>query len=225
MSALPNVILNFHGFGDPHAGVDPDERPYWLPLDDFARLLDRIAADLDPSRIVLTFDDGNASDLEAAALLAGRGLTGRFYVLAGRIGQRHYLSAADLRSLVAMGMTVGLHGRAHSKWPTLDDAGLADETVRARSEIAHAAGCLVDEVAIPFGAYNRRVFGWLERQDFRRILTSDRGPFDPTARVWNRNTVRADTTEAQIEAMIAGRLGATERVRLAASQFIRRRVR
>jgi peptidoglycan/xylan/chitin deacetylase (PgdA/CDA1 family) len=225
MSALPNVILNFHGLGDPHAGVEPGERPYWLPLEDFARVLDRIAADPDPSRIVLTFDDGNASDLEAAALLAGRGMAGRFYVLAGRIGHRHYLSAADLRSLVAMGMTVGLHGRAHNRWPTLDDANLVDETVRARSDIALAAGCPIDEVAIPFGAYDRRVFGWLERQDFRRILTSDRGPFDPAARVWNRNTVRADMTAAQIEAILAGRLGWTERVRLAVSQFLRRRVR
>ena len=142
-----------------------------------------------------------------------------------RIGHEHYLSGADLRSLVEMGMTVGLHGRAHRKWTGLDDAGLVDETVRARGEVAEAAGCPIDEVAIPFGAYDRRVFAWLLRQDFARILTSDRGPFDPAERVWNRNTVRAAMGPSEIDAILSGTASPVERLRLAASQLIRRRLR
>ena len=220
-----HVALNFHGLGEPHTGIDADERPFWLSRDAFAAILDRIAGDPRPERFAITFDDGNASDLEAAQLLANRGLRGRFYVLAGRLGQPHYLSHADLRTLTDLGMIVGLHGRHHVDWRTLDDAALADETVRARDEVATAAGQPVDEVAIPFGAYDSRVFTWLERHGFRRILTSDRGAFDPHAQVWNRNTMMADMDADTVESVLAGSAGPLERLKQAASQAYRRRFR
>lgn len=220
-----HVALNFHGLGDPHAGVDADERPFWLSRKAFTAIVDRIAGDPHPQRFAITFDDGNASDLEAAKMLADRGLTGRFYVLAGRLGEPHYLSHADLRTLTDMGMTVGLHGRHHVDWRTLDDDALEDETVRARDEVAEAAGHPVEEVAIPFGAYDSRVFGWLERHGFRHILTSDRGVFDPRALVWNRNTMMADMDADAVETILAGYAGPVERLKQAASRAYRRRFR
>ena len=225
VKARAHVALNFHGLGEPHAGIDADERPFWLARDAFAAILDRIAADPHPDRFAITFDDGNASDLEAAEMLASRELKGRFYVLAGRLGQPHYLSREDLRTLAAMGMTVGLHGRHHLDWRTLDDAALEDETVRARDEVALAAGRPVDEVAIPFGAYDSRVFTWLERHGFRRILTSDRGTFDPVARVWNRNTMMAGMNADEVETILTGNAGPLERMKQAASRAYRRRFR
>lgn len=225
VKAGAHVALNFHGLGEPHIGVDADERPFWLSREAFAAILDRIARDPHPERFAITFDDGNASDLEAAEMLSRRGLRGRFYVLAGRLGQPNYLSHADLRMLTSMGMTVGLHGRNHLDWRTLDDAGLEDETISARDEVAEASGRPVDEVAIPYGAYDSRVFAWLEHHGFRHILTSDRGTFDPDARVWNRNTMMADMGDDMIEAILAGSVGPLERVKLAASRAYRRRLR
>ena len=57
--------------------------------------------------MVWTFDDGNASDMHAAEQLASAGLSGKFYVLSGRIGKERYLAANDLRELDSMGMEVG----------------------------------------------------------------------------------------------------------------------
>lgn len=224
-SALPHVALNFHGLGEPHSAVDADEARFWLSFAAFEEILQRMAADPAPERFVITFDDGNHSDQWAAETLARYGRTGRFYVLAGRIGQPGYLSAAELRDLCDSGMTIGLHGRSHVDWRTLDDERLADETVTARREIAEATGRPVDEVAIPFGAYDSRVFAWLERHEFRRILTSDRGTFDPAARVWNRNTMLADMDGAAIDAILTPAPPALERIRMAASQAYRRRFR
>jgi len=223
--ALPHVALNFHGLGTPHAGVDTDEHPFWLSFDAFERILDRMDADPAPGRFLITFDDGNHSDLEAAERLRRRGRSGRYYVLAGRIGEPGYLSAGELKSLAAGGAVIGLHGRGHIDWRRADDRQLADETVAAREDIAAATGRPVDEVAIPFGAYDSRVFTWLEHHGFRHILTSDCGTFDPDAQVWNRNTVTADMDAAEIDTILSGGAGPLARLRMAASQAYRRRLR
>lgn len=222
MTRFPHIALNFHGIGTPPAGIDADERPYWLPVARFEQIVARVALDPRPARFVFTFDDGNASDLEAAEVLQRHGLKGRFFVLAGRLSKPGYLSPADLRALAARGMTVGLHGRHHVDWRSLDDAGLADETGAARAEIAEAVGQPVDEVAIPFGAYNLRVIEHLAGQGFRRILTSDSGPFDPHALIWNRNSLRSDMSAEAIDAIFQARAPLAGRLRQALSRIVRR---
>ncbi|MXO75653.1 hypothetical protein GRI40_10535 [Altererythrobacter aerius] len=67
------MAVNFHGLGTPHTAVAEDERPFWLPLERFEQILGRIARSPDPARFVVTFDDGNASDIMAADALARRG--------------------------------------------------------------------------------------------------------------------------------------------------------
>jgi peptidoglycan/xylan/chitin deacetylase (PgdA/CDA1 family) len=223
--ALPHAALNFHGLGTPHSSVEADERPFWLSFDAFERILDQMDADPAPDRFMVTFDDGNHSDVEAADRLRRRGRTGRFYVLAGRIGTPGYLSTADLKGLAANNAVVGLHGRSHVDWRLVDDQPLADETIAARGEIAAATGHPVEEVAIPFGAYDSRVFAWLERQGFRHIVTSDRGTFDPAARVWNRNTVMADMDADAIDAILKPGRHPFAQIKMAASQAYRRRFR
>lgn len=221
---MRQVVLNLHGLGEPHAGVDAAERRYWLSFDAFDALLDRIAVRGELARYVWTFDDGNSSDLYAAERLASRGATGRFFVLAGRLGQPHYLAQDDLRALCGMGMIVGLHGRSHADWRALDDVRLIDETVSARADLADAVGAPVDEVAIPFGRYNRRVLRWLKHCGFSHIHTCDGGMLrDRQAQVWNRVSLRGDMTEAELEAALAGRLPLHREMRRRLSQTIKRR--
>lgn len=218
------VLLNFHGIGDPHAEIAADERPYWISEGFF----DAIVALADRRREVpvgFTFDDGNRSDLDIAApRLARSGRAGIFFVLAGRIGQPHYLSAADAAALVASGMTVGLHGADHVDWRICDDDVFERETVDARRRLAAAAGAPVDQVAIPFGAYNARVIRRLKRQGFARIHTSDGGWTDSRARVAARTSIRCDMTLAQVEAILDRREPLTHRARRWLSTRARRHI-
>lgn len=225
MKHAPPIALTFHGIGGPPAWVEDDEKPYWLPIERFGAILDRISSDPAPSRIAITFDDGNKSDRQAAEMLLERGLRGEFYVLVGRIGRPGYLDASDLRWLRARGMTVGLHGRDHVDWRKLSDDGLACETVAARAELAAILGEPVRDVAIPFGAYDRRVYRALRSQGFDRILTSDRGAFDPGGAVWQRNTITSGTDEASLEAILSARWPVSSRLRGRISQLVRRYLR
>ena len=220
------TILNFHGIGDAHSGVAADERPYWVSLARFGDILD--LADCHPRApdIRFTFDDGNASDLAIAApALAARGRTGAFYVLAGRFDDPHYLSRADCRTLVAMGMEVGLHGRDHIDWRKLDDAALASEVDAARAEIAAVSGQPVTGVGIPFGGYDKRVMRLLKARGFATIRTSDGGGARDGARIQNRTSIRSDMPLERIAALLDGHEPVMSRLRRSASTTLRRHVR
>lgn len=220
------TILNFHGIGEPPEATEPSERAYWVSEERFREILD--LADRHPraQQICFTFDDGNKSDLAIAApALEARGRKGAFYVLAGRLDDPHYLSQADCRALVEMGMEVGLHGRDHVDWRGLGDAALVSEIDAACAEIARASGRPVTSVGIPFGAYDKRVMALLKARGFLKILTSDGGPARAAARVQNRTSIRSDMPPAKIAALIEGQEPVMSRLRRAASTTLRRHVR
>jgi len=219
-----HVALTFHGLGEPHGGVDAAERAYWFSHDEFRAIVARIAQECDLSRVIVTFDDGNASDLAAAEILAEHGIKGFSFVLAGRLGAPHYLAAADLRQLADMGITIGLHGHDHVDWRSLDDAGLRRELAEARAVLADALGAAIEHVAIPLGRYDRRVMRQLHREGFAHIHTSDWGRFDPAERVWNRNTIWHDPAGQDLASALRGDQSLLRKLRGRTSQLLRRHV-
>lgn len=215
------VILNFHGIGTPHPGIAADEQPYWISENFFREIIELASARQD---IGLTFDDGNASDLLVAApLLAARGIRGEFFVLTGRLGQPCYLSLADCWALLAMGHSVGLHGRDHLNWRALDGRGFDRETGVARQELANGLGVPVDTVGIPFGAYDRKVIARLRAAGFKRIYTSD-GGIAGRGTVRSRTSIRADMALDDVAAILAAREPLKRRVRRRISTFLRRHI-
>ena len=59
-------VLNFHGIGTPARAFDPGEADYWIGVERFRSVLDRIAGHPDQEHLSITFDDGNISDLTIA---------------------------------------------------------------------------------------------------------------------------------------------------------------
>lgn len=165
------VHVCFHGIGAPRPNLPADEAPYWLPRDDFARFMDELRG---WPRLRLSFDDGNASDVEVALpALRERGLDAAFYPLAGRLDQPGSLSSAQIRELAVAGMALGSHGWAHVPWARLSPSDDHREFVEARVALAEAAGQQVDTVALPFGSYNRRVLDQLRRAGYHEVASSD----------------------------------------------------
>lgn len=188
-----NPALTFHGIGTPPGPVPDAERPYWIAPDHFAEVLDEVAAATAAGvPVTLTFDDGNRSDLDIALpMLAERGLRAVFFACAGRLGQAHYLSAADLRALAAAGMGVGSHGMDHVDWRGCSPQALLRETRDAKARLEEALRGPVTEAAIPFGSYDARVLAALRQAGFRTVWSSDRLPADARAHPRPRRTVAA----------------------------------
>jgi peptidoglycan/xylan/chitin deacetylase (PgdA/CDA1 family) len=152
--------------------LEPAEDIYWISTEFFREILDLVAP---RPTVRLSFDDGNASDVEVAlpALLERR-LTAAFYPIAARIGQAGFVDSDGLRALVAAGMTVGSHGMWHRPWRGMTDQQLSEELVAARRVIVDDTGVPVDAAACPLGSYDRKVLRRLRRLGYRRVYTSDR---------------------------------------------------
>lgn len=203
MSHRPDVVnICFHGIGTPQRVLEPGEDEYWIGAESFARILDAIA---DDPRVRISFDDGNLSDLEIGLPgLVDRGLTATFFVLAGRFDQDGSLTIAGVRQLADAGMRIGSHGMDHLPWRDLAAPVLNRELVQARHLIAEAAGTPVQDAALPFGRYDRRVLGELRRDGYRSVHTSDRRWAREGAWLQPRFSVRrTDTPDTVRELMLA----------------------
>ena len=219
------VILNFHGVGDPPPGTDPTERIYWWDQTAFNSVLDQVCSALLETdlRITITFDDGNMSDARIALpALSRRGLTARFFVCAGRIGQAHYLDKPAVADLLAAGMSIGSHGMHHVDWRRASAEELEQETVGARQMLEDACAYPVDEVAIPFGSYDRRVIGTLRRQNWRSVYTSDGGHALDDAWLKPRNTLSRSCQHQRVIEQISGHEGVWRGTVRAAAQLYKR---
>jgi peptidoglycan/xylan/chitin deacetylase (PgdA/CDA1 family) len=181
------INLTFHGLGAPPRPLEDGEAAVWVGTPRFETLLDAVAGRDD---VRITFDDGNASDLAIGLpALRARDLTATFFVVAGRLGADHFLSADDVRRLRDAGMRIGNHGMHHQAWRGLDATALDEELGTARHVLEDVLGAPVDEAACPFGSYDRRVVGALRRGGYRRVYTSDRGTTGAAAWLQPRNTM------------------------------------
>ena len=208
-SSLPNrqrleFIFNFHGLGRPSRAMEPGEESYWLSEEQFEGVLDHLAElRRVRCRIGITFDDGNASDIQVALpRLLARNLKATFFVLAGRLDDPNFLSRSDLLALEAAGMTVGTHGYDHIDWRHASEDELTRELCSAREQLADTLGRPVDEIAIPYGAYNARVLKSLRQQNYRAVFTSDGGSASYSNWLRPRTCIRRDTSLADIDEIV-----------------------
>jgi peptidoglycan/xylan/chitin deacetylase (PgdA/CDA1 family) len=182
-----SLNLTFHGIGNPARALDLGEEQVWLGRDRFLAVLDAVGKRED---VHITFDDGNASDVDQALPeLRRRGLGATFFVVAGRLDAPGFLGKNDVLALADAGMGIGCHGMYHRPWRHLTDSELHEEVVNARETLEAILGRPVAEAACPFGSYDRRVLKTLRRADYQRVYTSDCGTASGSAWLQARNTV------------------------------------
>jgi peptidoglycan/xylan/chitin deacetylase (PgdA/CDA1 family) len=187
--AMRELIVTFHGLGDPPSAVSDSERKVWIPVDWLQAILDA----LPPDGVRLAFDDSNASDVDhALPALSRRGRRAQFFVLAGELGEPGRLAVEDVSRLLAAGMGIGSHGLHHRNWRAISDEELDRELVESRRELSRIADGEVAEAACPFGSYDRRVLRALREAGYKRAYTSDGGSSSPAGWLAARTTITRD---------------------------------
>ena len=211
------INLTFHGVGDPGRPLEPGEADVWVGDEQFVALLDSAVGRND---VALTFDDGNASDVERALpALTERGLAATFFVVAGRLGSPGFLDEDGVRELAAAGMEIGSHGMRHRPWRGLGDGDLDEELVRAREVLERVVGRPVTTAACPFGSYDRKVLRTLRASGYRHVFTSDTGTARAADFLQSRNSVGPDTDPTLIERLGDSEPALAHRAKLAVKRW------
>jgi peptidoglycan/xylan/chitin deacetylase (PgdA/CDA1 family) len=210
-----SINLTFHGIGDAGRPLEAGEGDVWVSGAQFLSLLDCAAGRDD---VAITFDDGNASDVEnALPALQERGLRATFFVVAGRLGSPRFLDEAGVKELAAAGMEIGCHGMRHRRWRGLDERALHEELVESKAILEEVIGRTVTRAACPFGSYDRRVLRMLRSAGYRHVYTSDRGTARPDDFLQARNSVGP-----RDEPVLLDRIGAGDGLRRRAKLVVKR---
>ncbi|MGQ0576442.1 MAG: polysaccharide deacetylase family protein [Pseudonocardia sp.] len=220
MLAATVVNLTVHGIGPAPRPLDPGEDRTWVTVAQFEQALDAVAGRPD---VHLTFDDGNASDVEIALpRLRERGLVAEFFVLAGRLGDPGRLDADGVQALARGGMRIGSHGWSHRDWRRMSAAQATDELDRAPQVLAELIGAPVTAVAVPFGSYDRGVLRRLRGRGARRVYTSDGGRARGDRWLQARTSLRHDCDGAGLAELLDGRPSPAASGRRAVAMLVKR---
>lgn len=189
MSALP--ILMYHGLHREASSRGRFDPVYSVHPEMFARQLDwlvqqghraplledALSGSGDARDVIITFDDGDVSNVEIALpLLLERGLRAEFFVTTDFIGQCGMLAPDDIRRLAAHGMGIGSHGRTHAFLSDLDTTDLMAELDDSRCRLQAICGRPIDSLALPGGRGGERELNAAQRLGYRHLLGSVPGP-------------------------------------------------
>ncbi|MGK3647699.1 S-layer homology domain-containing protein [Pseudarthrobacter enclensis] len=112
------------------------------------------AAQAAPNTIVsLTFDDGNADHVAAAAKINSLGMPGTFFVPSGFMNVENYMTSAQVQALAAAGNEIGGHTVTHADLTLVGTDEAKRQVCNDRANLT-ALGIPVTSFAYPFAAIN-----------------------------------------------------------------------
>ena len=133
-------------------------------------------ASLPKRSVVLTFDDGYADNYPAFEALAQRSMRATWFIVSRDVGAmsgwddgiaaQRMLSREQLQTMAAAGMEIGAHSCSHARLTELDDARLADEIERSKTELADIVGGSVQSFAYPYGKHDDRAVAAVRRAGY-----------------------------------------------------------
>lgn len=127
--------------------------------------------------VAITFDDGSETDLlTAAPLLQRAGFAATFYVTAGFVGNRGYLSPAQLRELSGAGFEIGCHSMTHAYLTDLDAAELRHEIIEPKLKLEQFIGKTVEHFSCPGGRWNQAAIDEAREAGYRSLANSEIHP-------------------------------------------------
>jgi peptidoglycan/xylan/chitin deacetylase (PgdA/CDA1 family) len=173
---------------------DAEEGDYVIPAGIFARQMDVLAAEgravvlpaphggfaAAPGSVMLTFDDGCASDFEEALpILRARRFRAAFFVNPARIGRPGYLGWDELQALANADMVVGSHGLDHALLDDLPEPELERQLAASRDLLESRLGRPVEWLSLPGGTGGRRALRIASARGYRLVFGSRPGLVDP----------------------------------------------
>jgi peptidoglycan/xylan/chitin deacetylase (PgdA/CDA1 family) len=151
------------------------------------------------SSVALTFDDGHASNLVAAELIARAGGSADFFINPSSVGTPNYLDWSALKDMAASGMSIQSHGFHHRYLDDLSAADVRAELIDSKRAIEDNLGLPVTIFAPPGGRMAQDMAKLAIDAGYQAVCSSRVGLWRAGADIWDipRLAVLASTSEAQ----------------------------
>lgn len=126
--------------------------------------------------LVLSYDDGNASDRRLVRLMNRYGLRGTFHLNSGKLGTSNYLTRDEIRGLFR-GHEVSVHTVNHPNLTEIPKDSVIREVLEDRREFERLTGTPVRGMAYPFGNTNDSVVATIRPLgiEYARTVADTRG--------------------------------------------------
>ncbi|MEM7020764.1 MAG: polysaccharide deacetylase family protein [Pseudomonadota bacterium] len=215
MSQVP--ILMYHAIEDaqhPSAYTDRGDRVYAIQAEMFREqisylrehdftvvtLQTLIGLQSLPARaVVLTFDDGHASDCQLALpILQEAGFHADFFITTGLTDQSHYLSTEEIRKLAEANMGIGSHSVSHRYMDDLSPEEVKAELRDSRDALQSISHKPVTTFSAPGGRLHNALSSIAQELGYDTICNSKFGLYKPGVsafdipRVALKNTMTMD---------------------------------
>jgi peptidoglycan/xylan/chitin deacetylase (PgdA/CDA1 family) len=124
--------------------------------------------------VVISFDDGYASQAANASALRAHGWPAVLNLEVARLGVRGGLTRGQVQGLVRAGWELDAHSVTHPDLRKVSADRLRDEVAGSRRELQQSFGVPVDFFAYPYGRQNARVRAAVRRAGFLAATTTER---------------------------------------------------
>ena len=186
---MHTIVLMYHGVTESGGGIG---NPHCISLRSFEEQMTSLAQSKHTviqwneivssptqcdvgSRVALTFDDANTSDIHCAKVLGRLGYTALFFVPTNELGKPGRLGGAEVLELSRQGMGIGSHAHHHVHLVRLSASELEQELRRSKAILEDLIQLPVEHLSFPGGAYDARVLDAARQSGYRYFHTSDWG--------------------------------------------------
>jgi peptidoglycan/xylan/chitin deacetylase (PgdA/CDA1 family) len=214
------VVLTYHGFAETNdVEVPRRERKYWTTLSRFRRQVDLLvreqfqgmtladfwdtppAVSLDRA-IVVTFDDGRASDYQSVfPILTESRIRATFFLNTATVGTLGYLTWPQIMEMQRYGMSFQSHSHDHVYLSALSAVEVRRQLESSKRILEDRLGAPVRFLAAPYGDTNRLVVPVARELGYSAICTSRNWPAHPGLPSVSRVVVYGTTTEREFRSL------------------------
>lgn len=153
--------------------------------------------------VILTFDDGRASDYEVAYLnLLQKGARAEFFINTASIGRPGFLAWAQINEMHRAGMSFQSHGHDHVVLSLLPARELRRQLEMSKHILEDHLGSAAEFLAIPYGFSNHRVNQVAWDVGYRAVCDSWPRPARPGGHVVNRVAIYGQTKLGELDKLL-----------------------
>ncbi|PHR26331.1 MAG: hypothetical protein COA38_14965 [Fluviicola sp.] len=155
--------------------------------------------------VVLTFDDGHASDYEIAyPILKERNIAATFFPVISTIGSQDRLTWNQILELSQNQFEIGSHTFSHVDLCNSIPEEIQFELEESKKIIEEKIGLAIESLALPFGKYSSEVKRIAEGIGYKNMLTTNGGTSLPDEVLLHRWNIKSTTIIQEFERILKG---------------------